>query len=49
MISSDKINDHNTFEESETVKIEEFNDMKISKGKLNAEIPAKSVILIQVK
>lgn len=49
IISSDKINDYNTFEESETVKVEEFKDMKISKGKLNAKIPAKSVILIQVK
>ena len=47
VITSNKMTDHNTFENSETVRMQEFKNMKISKGKLNAELPPKSVVLIQ--
>ncbi len=48
IISSGKINDHNTFDDPEKVKIVDFDDAKIKKGILSATIPAKSVVLLQV-
>jgi len=48
IITSDKINDRNTFEQTDKVVIAGFDDAKISKGKIAANIPAKSVVLLQV-
>jgi alpha-N-arabinofuranosidase len=48
IITSDQINDRNTFEETSKVVISAFDDTKISKGKIVAKIPAKSVVLLQV-
>jgi len=48
IITSNKINDHNTFENPEIVKPEEYKDFKITKGKLIANLPAKSVVLVRV-
>jgi alpha-N-arabinofuranosidase len=49
IITSSKINDHNTFEQPDEVRITDFKDVKISKGKIIANIPAKSVVLLQVE
>lgn len=48
MVTSAKIQDHNTFEKPDVVKISDYKGAKINKGKLTANIPAKSVVLIQV-
>lgn len=49
IITSNKINDYNTFDNPEAVKITEFKDFKINKEKLITTLPAKAVVLIQVK
>jgi alpha-N-arabinofuranosidase len=48
VISSSKINDHNTFDDPNKVIIKEFDDYKVSKGKIEAVLPSKSVVLLQV-
>jgi alpha-N-arabinofuranosidase len=48
IITSDQINDRNTFDETGKVVISAYDDAKISKGKIVAKIPAKSVVLLQV-
>jgi len=49
IITSGQINDRNTFEQTDKVGIAEFKEAKISKGKIVAKIPAKSVVLLQVR
>lgn len=48
IVSASKINDHNTFEQPDKVKIADYKGAKVSKGKISASIPAKSVVLLQV-
>jgi alpha-N-arabinofuranosidase len=48
IVSASKINDHNTFEQPDKVKIVDYKGAKVSKGKISASIPAKSVVLLQV-
>jgi len=48
VITSQKITDHNTFDQPNQVEIKEFKDAKISKGKVTAILPAKSVVLLQI-
>lgn len=48
-ISSEKFNDYNSFEHPEVVGIKELNGIKLSKGKINVTLPARSVVLLQVK
>jgi alpha-N-arabinofuranosidase len=48
IITSSNIGDYNSFDEPEKVTVTEFSDVKISKGKLTAKLPAKSVVLLQV-
>jgi alpha-N-arabinofuranosidase len=49
IITASNMGDYNSFDEPEKVKATEFSDVKISKGKLTATLPAKSVVLLQVK
>lgn len=49
VITAKNINDHNTFDDPDKVVIREFKDFKITKGKIEAVLPAKSVVLLQVK
>lgn len=49
VITAKNINDHNTFDDPDKVVIRDFKDFKISKGKIEAVLPAKSVVLLQVK
>jgi alpha-N-arabinofuranosidase len=49
MLTSAKINDHNTFDKPNTVGIKDFRDAKLSGGKLNISLPAKSVIMLEIE
>lgn len=49
VISSPKINDYNTFGEPEKVIIKDFTKFKVSKGKIEVDLPSKSVVLIQIQ
>jgi alpha-N-arabinofuranosidase len=48
IITSGQINDRNTFEQTDKVVISTFDSTKISKGRITANVPAKSVVLLQV-
>lgn len=49
ILSSSDITDINTFEESENVVIEEFQAAKNSKGRLVVDLPAKSIVLLELR
>jgi len=49
VLTSAKINDYNTFDKPNTVGIKDFNDAKISGGKLNITLPAKSVVMLEIE
>jgi alpha-N-arabinofuranosidase len=49
VLTSAKINDHNTFENPNTVVVKDFKDAKLSGGKLNITLPAKSVVLLEIE
>ena len=48
ILTSANIADHNTFENPDKVKPVKFNGAKIEKGKLNVNIPAKSIVVLEV-
>jgi alpha-N-arabinofuranosidase len=49
ILTSKNIQDHNTFEKPETVKPVPFKDAKIAKGKLTVKLPAKSIVVLDIK
>jgi len=49
ILSSAKINDYNTFDKPSTVSIKDFNDAKLSGGKLSTNLPAKSVVMLEIE
>lgn len=49
ILTSKNMADHNTFEKPDLVKPAEFNGAKISNGKLNVKLPAKSIVVLEVK
>ena len=49
ILTSASINDHNTFEKPDAVKPVAFNDAKVEKGQLKINIPAKSIVVLEVK
>jgi len=49
VITSQNITDHNTFDDPDKVTLKDFKNAKISKGKIEAVLPAKSVVLLRVK
>ena len=49
ILTSAKINDYNTFDKPNTVGIKDFNDAKISGGKLNITLPSKSVVMLEIE
>jgi alpha-N-arabinofuranosidase len=49
VLTSDKINDHNTFENPNVLTIKDFNGAKLSGGKLDIILPAKSVVLLEIE
>lgn len=48
-ITSAKITDHNSFDTPNVVAAKEFSGAKISKGLIEAVLPSKSVVLLQVE
>ena len=49
ILSADAINSHNTFENPEEVKPEEFSAGSFKKGTLTTTIPAKSIVVMEVE
>jgi alpha-N-arabinofuranosidase len=49
VLTSAKINDYNSFDKPNTVTVKDFNDAKLTGGKLNISLPAKSVILLEIE
>lgn len=49
IITSQNLTDHNTFENPEVVKTQEFNSMKLEGNNLNIQMPAKSIVMIELK
>jgi len=49
ILSSKNINDFNDFEHPEIVKPAEFKGAKLKKNALTAEIPAKSIVILNIK
>ena len=49
IITADKMNDFNDFDAEEEVTLKSFEVEKVKKGKLSVTLPAKSVVLIQLK
>jgi len=49
VLTSAKINDYNTFDKPDVVGVKDFNDAKISGGKLNVNLPAKSVVMLEIE
>ena len=49
VITSKSINDHNTFENPDNIRINDFTDVKVKKSILTASLPPKSVVLLQVR
>jgi len=49
ILTSAKINDYNTFDKPNTVSVKDFSDFKLSGGKINITLPAKSVIMLEIE
>jgi alpha-N-arabinofuranosidase len=49
ILTSAKINDFNSFEKPNTVGIKDFNDAKLSGGKLTVILPAKSIVMLEIE
>lgn len=49
ILTSAKINDHNTFDKPNTVGVSNFKDAKISNGNLSVKLPAKSVVMLEIE
>jgi alpha-N-arabinofuranosidase len=49
VVTAAKINAYNDFGKTEEVSIADFKKATLNKGVLEAELPAKSVVLIQLK
>jgi alpha-L-arabinofuranosidase len=48
ILTSDKLDGHNTFDEPEQVKPTKFDDASLTNGKLNADIPPRSVVVLRL-
>jgi alpha-N-arabinofuranosidase len=49
ILTSARINDYNTFEQSNTVSVKTFAGAKLSGGKLGISLPAKSVVMLEIE
>jgi alpha-N-arabinofuranosidase len=49
ILTSAKINDHNTFDNPNTVSVKDFNGAKLSKESLSVTLPAKSVVMLEIE
>ncbi len=48
LLTSEKMDSHNTFEQGDEVVPVEFNGARFKKGKLELTIPARSVVVLQL-
>lgn len=48
ILSSGSINDHNTFEQPDKVRPASFKDAKIADGKLQVNLPPRSIVVLEV-
>ena len=48
ILTSDNMTAHNTFENPEDVKPADFRGARIEGGKILAELPSKSVVLLEI-
>ena len=49
VLTSAKINDHNTFENPNTVAVQDFNGARINGSNLSIQLPAKSVVVLELQ
>ena len=49
ILTAAKINDYNSFEKPNTVGVKDFKDAKLSGGKLTVNLPAKSVVMLEIE
>lgn len=49
ILTADKITDYNSFEEPDRIKPEEFNGISLHKGILEVVLPAKSIVVLEIK
>jgi alpha-L-arabinofuranosidase len=49
VLTADAIQAHNTFDKPESVKPMAFNDCKLTEGGLSVKLPAKSVVVLELK
>ena len=49
VLTSAKINDYNTFEQPSKVTVATYTGAKLNKGMLNIQLPAKSVVMIEIE
>jgi alpha-N-arabinofuranosidase len=48
LLTAGKLNDHNTTDSPNNVKVADFRDAKLSKGDLHITLPPKSIVLLQL-
>ncbi|MDR1551915.1 MAG: alpha-N-arabinofuranosidase [Prevotellaceae bacterium] len=49
ILTSDKINDCNSFEKPDTVGVKDFKDAKLAGDRLTVNLPAKSVVMLEIE
>ncbi len=49
ILTSSELNAHNTFEDPDRVKPEEFKGAKLSRQKFSLKLPAKSIVVLEIK
>ena len=49
VLTSSRINDHNTFENPNTVAVKDFNGARINGGTLTVQLPSKSVVTLELQ
>jgi alpha-N-arabinofuranosidase len=49
ILTSDKINDHNTFAQPDKVKVTDFKGVRLNRGNLSIQLPAKSVVMLEIQ
>lgn len=49
VLTSAKINDHNSFDNPNVVSVKDFKDAKLTKGNLSIQLPAKSVVMLEIE
>lgn len=49
VLTADKIDSHNTFNQPEVVKLADLKGAKLNKGKLSVTLPAKSLVTVQIR